>query len=193
VVTTTTAVTSTVTASVLIAAAVFGSWTVAGVAHVALSITAFVSVKVIERFRSVLRQRAVIPVVGIIAIIDVAVPAMMAVIPGASSDEDSTDEPIGTIVAVRGAFIRGIVKVSVWADRSDSDVDGDLGWCDRGGARECCYESNENKRLAMGHFVLLFAAWLEAGWKEMSCFGVIIAGRFQVRGTSSRTSCSLTA
>ena len=63
-------------AAVLITAAVFGGGAVIGFAYVALSVTGFVRVKIGEGLRSALRQRAVITMAGIVAVIDVAVEAV---------------------------------------------------------------------------------------------------------------------
>ena len=61
---------------------VFTLRAVACVANVALSVTGFIAVEVVEGLGSAIRHRAVVAVVGVIAIVDVAVEAVRAVKPG---------------------------------------------------------------------------------------------------------------
>ena len=104
---------------------VFPCGTVAGVANVAISVAGFISLEVGEWRGSASGQRAVVSVVGVVAIIDVAVEAMGTVKPGAGSDEETTVEPIGAVVAVRSAIVGGIVEIAVGADRGGAKVDAD--------------------------------------------------------------------
>ena len=87
---------------------------VIGVAYVAFAIAGFVALEVIEPLRSTAWERAVIAVVGIKAVVNMAVEAGVPVKPGAGADEDSAEKPVGAVVAVG-------------ADWSDPDVDADLG------------------------------------------------------------------
>jgi len=108
---------------------VFGSRIVAGVAYVALPIPSLVSMEVIEALRPALGQRSNIAVMGVKAVVDVAVKAVRAVKPGAGPDEQPADKPVGSIVAIGCAIIRRIVEVPVRAHGSRSNVyaNGDLG------------------------------------------------------------------
>src|SRR5579871_5921765 len=131
--------------------AVFTTWIVACVADVALSIARLVRMEVSERLLVALRHWSVVTVVRIVAVIDVAVEAVRAVEPRASSDEYSASKPIRSIVAVRSTVIRGVVKVTVRAHGRGSDVNGNLSWCHGHAAHQCNGESKEGKRLPSGH------------------------------------------
>jgi hypothetical protein len=73
---------------------------VGSVADVALPIAGFIPLEVGERPRTALRQRAVIAVVRIVAVIDVTVVAAGAVEPWARPDEHAAQEPIRAVIAV---------------------------------------------------------------------------------------------
>jgi hypothetical protein len=103
----------------------------AGIPNVALSIPCFITVEVIEGLLAALRHRSSITVVGIEAVVHMAVKAVVAVEPWTSSNEDAADKPVGPVVAVGRAVIRGIVEVSIGASGFNTDVDGDLGRPDR--------------------------------------------------------------
>jgi hypothetical protein len=64
------------------------------------------------------------------AVVNMAVKAVTAVKPRASSKKHAANKPIGPIVAVRSTVIWGIVEVPVRAHGSHSNVyaDTDLGW-----------------------------------------------------------------
>jgi hypothetical protein len=146
------AVISTAAAVMLITTTVLGFRAVAGFADVALAVMCFVGMKVGEGPRSMLRVWALIAVVGIVAVIDVAVEAVRAVKPGAGSDKDSADEPVGPKVTVRRALIRRVVEVAVRAYRGDADADGDLSRCDCASRQSPRHrESQARKRFSLKH------------------------------------------
>jgi hypothetical protein len=122
-------------------------------AYVSPAVARLVCVKVVEALRSVLGQRAVVTVMRIEAVIDVSVKAVRAVKPGAGSDKHSANKPIGAIVAVGSAIVRGIVEVTVGADGSWSDIyaDGDLGLRYGRRAQKASYENCENEHAEFGH------------------------------------------
>jgi len=74
-------------------------------ADMALPIPRFVPLEVVERLRATIRHRTNVTSPGIIAVVDVAVEAMRPMEPRASSDEQSSNEPIRPIVAVGGTVI----------------------------------------------------------------------------------------
>jgi hypothetical protein len=98
----------------------------------ALSIPRFVSVEVIKPLLTVPRQRTVVTVTRVKAVVDVAVKAVVAVKPWTGANEDPTVEPVGAVVSVGGAVIGSVIEVSIGANRwhSNADTDGNLG---RGG------------------------------------------------------------
>jgi hypothetical protein len=57
------------------------------VAYMALAVACFVSVEVVEGLIAMLGHRSNIAVARIVSVVDVTVIAVVAVIPGASSDE----------------------------------------------------------------------------------------------------------
>ena len=97
------------------------------VADMALTVARFISLKVVKLLRTVRRQRAVVAVARIVAVVDVAIKTVRAMEPGAGSNEYATSKPVGAVVAVGRAVIRSIVKISVRANGCGSDVDGNLG------------------------------------------------------------------
>jgi hypothetical protein len=102
---------------------------VAGIAYMALAIARFVSLEVVEPLRSTPRQRSSVAIVRVIAVVDVAVKAARAVVPGTGSEKDSADKPVGTIVAVGRTVVGRVVEVAVGASglRPDTNANGDLG------------------------------------------------------------------
>jgi hypothetical protein len=98
------------------------------VAYVASPIPGLVCLEVVEALRSALRHRSSVTVMGIKAVVDVAIKAVMTMKPRTSSEEHSSNKPIGPIVAVGSAVIWGVVEVSVRAHGSRSDIyaDGNL-------------------------------------------------------------------
>lgn len=84
---------------------------------IAATIARFISLEVVELLGATARQRSTIAVVRVITVVHMAVEASRSVKPAAGSDEHTADKPIRSIVAVRRAIIRLIVKVTVWASR----------------------------------------------------------------------------
>ncbi len=107
---------------------VFSPGVMASVAYVASPISRLVSLEVVEALRPAPRQRSNVTVMRIKAVVDMAVKAVRAVKPGASSKKYPANEPIGPIVAVRSTVIWFIVEIPVRAHGSRSDVyaDGNL-------------------------------------------------------------------
>src|SRR5579863_2465005 len=98
----------------------------AGIAYVASPVPRLVSLEVVEALSPALRQRPNVTVMRVIAVVDMAVEAVMSVKPGASSNKQPANKPIGPIVAVRSAVIRGIIEVPIRTHGSHSDVYADL-------------------------------------------------------------------
>jgi len=107
---------------------VFPPGFMASVAYVASSIPRLVSLEVVEALRPAPRQRSNVTVMRIKAVVDMAVKAVRAVKPGASSKEHPANKPIGAIVAVGSTVIWFIVEIPVRAHGNWSDVyaDGNL-------------------------------------------------------------------
>jgi hypothetical protein len=99
-------------------------------ADVTSPIPRFVPLEVIEAPSPAVRQRSNVAMVRIKAVVDVAIEAVRAVKPGAGSEEEAANKPIGPIITVRSTVIGGIVEVPIRAHRSWPDVyaDGNLGW-----------------------------------------------------------------
>jgi hypothetical protein len=122
-----------------------------GGADVSLAIAGFVGLEVIEGLGATFRQRPVVAVMWIVTVVDVAVVAVMTVVPGPGSDEDAADEPVGAVVAIGRTVVGRVIEVAIGADRCDPDADCDLGWRYRPGAHEGKGNCEEYKRLETCH------------------------------------------
>jgi hypothetical protein len=131
----------------------------AGVANVASPIPRLVPLEVVEALRPALRQRSNVSVMWIEAVVNMAVKAVTAVKPRASSKKHPTNKPVGPIVSVRSTVIGLIVEVSVRAHGSHSDVyaDGNLGWRHGYTTQKASHESCESKRTDFEHDLLLLS------------------------------------
>jgi hypothetical protein len=105
---------------------VFTARIMAGVAYMALSIPRLVPVEVVERLRTALRQRPMVTLARVVAVVDVAIKAVRAVKPGAGSKKHPADKPIGPIVAIGSTVVWLIIEVPIGAHRRHSDADGNL-------------------------------------------------------------------
>jgi hypothetical protein len=99
---------------------------VGGVAYVASPIPRFVGVEVVETLLTATRQRTVVTVMRVKAVIDMAIKAVRAVEPRAGSKEDPADKPVRSIVAVGRTIVRSVVEVAVGANGRHSDADSNL-------------------------------------------------------------------
>ena len=99
---------------------------VASVPDIAAAVARFVAVEVVELLRSMFRQRTMVALTRVKAVVDMAVEAVRAVEPGAGSKKHPADKPVRSVVAIRRAVIGCVVKVAVGANRSHSDADGNL-------------------------------------------------------------------
>jgi hypothetical protein len=116
-----------VTATAVAGERVFARAVMARVAYVASAIARLVPLEVIELPRSAVRQWPNVTVMGIEAVIHMAIEAGMAVEPGAGPDEQAADKPIGSVVTVGGAVVRRVVKIPVGADGCNSNANRNLG------------------------------------------------------------------
>jgi len=96
---------------------------------VAASITHLVSVEVIEGLVSAFRMWTNVAVMRIEVVINMAVEIVGPVEPRAGSDEHAATEPLGSVVPVWRAVVRGHIVVAIRAHRFCSDIDGDLRGC----------------------------------------------------------------
>ena len=62
----------------------------------------------------------------VVPVIDMSIPSMRPVIPGAGPDEHPANKPIRPIVAIGSAIVGSIVKVAIRANRRHPDIDRDL-------------------------------------------------------------------
>src|SRR5712671_363083 len=102
---------------------------VASTACVAASITHLVTAEMIEGLISTLRMWTNVAVMWVEAVINVAAEVVGAVEPRASSEEHTAVEPLGSVVPIWGAAVRGNVVVAIRANRRCSDIDRDLSGC----------------------------------------------------------------
>ncbi len=97
--------------------------------RVAMLIVRRVRLEAVERVLPAFRQRSMVAVARIVALVDMAIKPMRSVEPGAGPDEYPSSEPIRTIVAIRCTVIRSIREVAVGANWSHPDVDRHLCRC----------------------------------------------------------------
>ncbi len=113
--------------------------TSAGVAfrcgHIAVPITRFVGLEMIKGGRTPIRHRSMVAVTRVITVIHVTYPARRPVKPGPCTNKYAADEPIGAVVAIGSAGIRGVIKIAVRTDRCGANIDGYLSRRDRCGAQ----------------------------------------------------------
>jgi hypothetical protein len=74
---------------------------VASVANVAVAVARLITLEVVKALRAPSRQRTMVAISRVKAVVDVAIKAVRAVEPWASSKKYSADKPVGPIVAVR--------------------------------------------------------------------------------------------
>jgi hypothetical protein len=98
-------------------------------ARVAMFIVRRVCAKTVERVLAAFRQRSMVAVARIVALVDMAIKSMRSVEPGARPDKYPASEPIRTVVAIGCTVIRSIGEVAVGAHWSHPDVDRHLRRC----------------------------------------------------------------
>src|SRR5881396_3164798 len=98
-------------------------------AYVTATSTHLISMEVIEGLVSTSRKWTTVAVMWIEVVINVAVEVVGTVEPEAGSDEDASAEPLWPVVSVWSAVVRGIVEVTIRANRRCSDIDGNLSGC----------------------------------------------------------------
>jgi hypothetical protein len=161
------AVISTVVTAMIAAAIsgelVFTVRVMAGVACVASPIARLVAVEVVELLFAAARQRSAVTVMGIKPVVDMAVKAVRAVEPAASSNKHPVHKPIGPVVAVGCAVIWSVVEVPIGADRLHSEGDGDLGWRYPHTAEQGSCERGEGKGFDFEHNLSLIRFELQGG------------------------------
>jgi hypothetical protein len=127
----------------------------ASAACVASPITHLVSVEVIEGLVSTGRSWTNIAVMWIEAVINVALEVVGAVEPRAGSDENAAAEPLGPVVPVWRAVVRGHIVVTIGTNGFCSDVDGDLSGCEARNAQQSRNQGRKNNEFSIGHEFLL--------------------------------------
>lgn len=120
---------------------VFTAWAVIWGAYMALPIPPLVRLEVREWLRTAVRHRSHITMMGIVAVIHVAIETMRPVVPRPRPNEQAADKPIRPIIAIRSAVIRGIFKVPIGTNRRHANIDGNLGRCSRNAAHQRNSES----------------------------------------------------
>jgi hypothetical protein len=94
--------------------------------YVACAISCLVAVEVVVGLISTRGQRSSVTVMRVKPVIDMAGEVGRAMEPGASSDKQAANKPIGPVVAVRRAVVGRVRKVPIGAHGRYSNVDGDL-------------------------------------------------------------------
>jgi hypothetical protein len=117
----------------------------------ALRVMRFVGMKVAKGLLPALRERSMVAVVRIEAVIHMAIKPAMAVIPGTSPDKYPSGEPIRPVETIWRAVIRGIVEVAIWTHRRNADIDGYLRRRTRRAAQDTRRKSRKCKNLQITH------------------------------------------
>src|ERR1700676_3269334 len=122
---------------------------VTGGAYVTPSIPRLVAMEVVEGFLPATRQRPVITVMRVVAVINMAGEPTRTVEPGSSSEKHSADKPVRPVIAVRSAVVRSVVEVSVGAHGGCPYVyaNGNLRRSRLRAHQQCSGENRESKNL----------------------------------------------
>jgi hypothetical protein len=124
-------------------------------AYVAAPIARLVSFEMIKGLVSVLRNGTFVAVMRIETVINVALEFVGAVEPGAGSDEHAAVEPLGAVVAVWRAVVRGGIVVAIRASRFCSNTDRDLRGWRAGNVQKSCKQGSKGKKCQRTHEFLL--------------------------------------
>ncbi len=99
-----------------------------GIAFVPMRIHTRIRVKVIEWLFAMTRQRAVVTMARIEAIIYVSIKCTAPMEPRPRADKQATVKPIRAVVAIRSAVVRRVIKISIRTHGLRPDVDRNLCW-----------------------------------------------------------------
>jgi hypothetical protein len=108
---------------------VFASPVMAGVAYMAMPVLRLVGMEMAKRLLASYRHWSVVAVVGIVAVVDMAIKSVRAVEPGASPDEHPANKPIRTVVTVGRTLVGSIVEIAIGTNRCCPNADGYLRRC----------------------------------------------------------------
>jgi hypothetical protein len=120
-------------------------------AYVTAPITHLVSMEVVEGHVSTPRKWTMVAVLWIEVIVNVTMEVGATVEPGAGSDEDASAEPLWPVVSVWSAVVRGIVEVTIGANRRCSDIDGNLSGCRARNAQQSNNQGGKGWEFPMVH------------------------------------------
>lgn len=134
----------------------------------AFPIPGLIAVEVIVRLISASRHGAFVTVTRVIAVIDMAGEVRRAVEPGAGTDKQAANKPIGPVVAVRRAVVWGVGEVAIGADGRHSNVDGDLSRRRGRAVQKSDGESCASKHCEFGHKLSSIHFELGGGWFVVS-------------------------
>jgi len=129
---------------------------VAGVSHMAAPVVGLVGLETIEGPFSTPRQRAVITVMRVKAVVNVTVESMGTVKPGSCADKDTAGKPVRAVIAIRSAIIWRIFEVPVGAYGlgANVDADADLGWRVGTVSAKETQQAEQNKGFEQTHLYL---------------------------------------
>jgi hypothetical protein len=134
---------------------VFAAPVMAGVAYMAMPILRLVGMEMTKRLLASYRHWSVVAVVGVVAVVDMAIKSVRAVEPGASPDEQSTSKPVRPIVTIGCTIIGSIVEIAIGTNRWCPNADGHLRRCTGETAQHGRSEGGKNKKFQNSHRILL--------------------------------------
>ena len=105
---------------------VFAAAVMPWVADGSMRIVRLIGMKMIERLLPVLGQGPVVPMMGIVPVIYVAVEPTVSMVPRAGADKDPANEPVGSVEPVGRAVVGCVVEVTIGTNRRGANVDGNL-------------------------------------------------------------------
>ncbi len=127
------------------AGGVFAASVMPRIAATAMFINRRVSMEMVERRFASCRDGSVVTVMRIVTVVDVPVKPMMAVEPGASSDENPAIKPVRPIVTIRRTVVGRIVEIAIGANWRLANADSYLCGCTSRPAQHSRSERRKSK------------------------------------------------
>ena len=90
--------------------------------YVAATVTSLIRLEMIERLRTTSRQRAVVSMMRVEAVIHMAMETRPAVEPRSYTYKYAASKPIRPVVPIRSTVIRRVIEISIWTDGRSSDI-----------------------------------------------------------------------
>lgn len=127
-----------------------------GIPNVAPPVACLIWLEMVEGSYATFRKRPMISTPRIVPVVYVAVESTWPVEPRTRPDEYVAYEPIGPIISVRRAVVRGVIEVAVWAVWRRPYGDRNLCWRNgNAGQQQSCNRRHQENGFEPEHRVLL--------------------------------------